>query len=78
LYWKNNVLVFLEKEITGFTDVQFHKVSSAPTLYGIDVRLKWTTAVWRSDSAEDFDVVSKKKIPGMVNGTAQVVNEYIE
>jgi hypothetical protein len=27
---------------------------------------------------EDFDVVSKKKIPGMVNGIAQVINEYIE
>jgi hypothetical protein len=24
---------------------------------------------------EDFDVVSKKKIPGMVNGIAQVVND---
>jgi hypothetical protein len=47
-------------------------------LYGIDVRLKYTTVVWRSDSAEDFDVISKKKIPGMLNGSAQVVNEYIE
>jgi hypothetical protein len=67
-----------ERNNSGFTDVQFHKVSSAPTLYGIDVRLKYTTVVWGSNSTKDFDVVNKKKIPGVVNSIAQVVNEYIE
>jgi hypothetical protein len=30
-------------------------------LYGIDVRLKQTTVVWRFNCTEDHDVISKKR-----------------
>jgi hypothetical protein len=47
-------------------------------LYRIDVNLKKATIVWRFNCTKYFDVVSKKKILGVVNGIAQVIIECIE
>jgi hypothetical protein len=43
----------------GFTDVEFHAVSNAPTLYRFNVRLK-QIAVLRLDGSENFDIVREK------------------
>jgi hypothetical protein len=44
----------------SFTDVEFHTVSSAPTLYRVNVRLKYIAVLRRFDSSVNCDIVSKK------------------
>jgi hypothetical protein len=61
------MLVFLEKDNSGFTNVGFHEVSSAPTLYRINVMLQHIAVVRIFNDTEDFGIISKKKIPRVVN-----------
>lgn len=56
-----------EGNYAGFTNVEFHEVRSGPALYKINVRLNLITVVWRFNDTEDFDTMSKKKIPKVIN-----------
>jgi hypothetical protein len=44
----------------SFTDVEFHRVSNAPTLYRVNVRLKKMAVLRRINGSVNADVVSKE------------------
>jgi hypothetical protein len=63
---------------SSFTDVECHTVGSAPTLYGLDVRLQ-EKAVFRGfDGTKDFDVISEKEKVRVGNCVTYVVNEHVK
>jgi hypothetical protein len=43
----------------SFTDVEFHIVSSAPTLYRVNCSLKYIAVLRRVDGSVNFEIVSK-------------------
>jgi hypothetical protein len=51
----------------GFGNIDFHEVSSVPTLYRINVRLKMIGDVRRFNDTGDFDIISEKKTPRIIN-----------
>jgi hypothetical protein len=63
---------------SGFANIAFHEVSSAPTLYRINVRLKSIAVIRRFDDTEDFDIISEKKIPRVLYIITQVIHEYVK
>jgi hypothetical protein len=67
-----------EENNSGFANVEFHEVRSAPTLYRINVRLKSIAFIRRFNDTEDFDIISEKKIPRVINYITHVIHEYVE
>jgi hypothetical protein len=63
---------------SGFANIEFHEVSSAPTLCRINVRLKSIAVVRRFNDTEDFDIISEKKKPRIINYITHVIHEYVE
>jgi hypothetical protein len=47
-------------------------------LYRINVRLKSIAVVRRFNDTEDFDIISEKEIPRIINYITQVIHEYVE
>jgi hypothetical protein len=64
----------LRKKNSGFANIEFHEVSSAPTLYRINVRLKSIAVIRRFNDTDDFDIISEKKIPRVVNYITPFMN----
>jgi hypothetical protein len=52
---------------SGFTGIEFHEVSSVPTMYRINVRLKSIAVVRRFNDTEDFNIISENKITRYLN-----------
>jgi hypothetical protein len=47
---------------SGFANIEFYEVISAPALYRINVRLKSIAVVRRFNDTEDSDIISEKLI----------------
>lgn len=67
-----------EGNYCSFTNIEFHEVSSAPTLYRVNVSLKLIAVVGRFNGTKNFDIISEKKAFRMINYLAYVINKQVE